>query len=67
MTLPLMPKATAVWLIDKTALTFTHADLRSEASEKSHAQGWTGALDKLVRHLEKNAAATTNFTREQLR
>ena len=23
MTLPLMPKATAVWLIDKTALTFT--------------------------------------------
>ena len=23
MALPLMPKATAVWLIDKTALTFT--------------------------------------------
>ncbi|HTW28352.1 MAG TPA: DUF1013 domain-containing protein, partial [Acetobacteraceae bacterium] len=23
MTLPLMPKATAVWLIEKTALTFT--------------------------------------------
>ncbi len=23
MTMPLMPKATAVWLIDKTALTFT--------------------------------------------
>ena len=49
---------------DGTALTFTHADLRSEASEKSHAQGWTGALDKLVRHLE-SATATTNM--EQLR
>jgi uncharacterized protein YndB with AHSA1/START domain len=44
---------------DGTELTFTHADLWSEASEKSHAGGWTGALDKLVRHLE-NAAATTN-------
>ena len=40
-----------------TELTFTHADLGSEASEKSHARGWTGALDKLVRHLESAAAA----------
>ena len=51
---------------DGTDLTFTHADLSSEASEKSHARGWTGALDKLVRHL-KNAGATTSLTREQLR
>jgi uncharacterized protein YndB with AHSA1/START domain len=36
-----------------TELTLTHADLQSEASEKSHAWGWGGALDKLVRHLEK--------------
>ena len=38
---------------DGTELTFTHADLGSEASAKSHAQGWTGALQKLVRQLEK--------------
>ena len=53
-------------IADGTELTFTHADLSSEASEKSHAQGWTGAFDKLVRHLE-NAAANTNLTRERLR
>jgi len=35
-----------------TDLTFTHADLASEASERSHACGWTGAFDKLVRQLE---------------
>jgi uncharacterized protein YndB with AHSA1/START domain len=45
---------------DGTELTFTHADLGSEVSTKSHAQGWTGALDKLVRYLE-NRAATTNL------
>jgi uncharacterized protein YndB with AHSA1/START domain len=48
---------------DGTELTFTHAALSSEASEKSHAQGWAGALDKLVRHLA-NAAATTDLTLE---
>jgi uncharacterized protein YndB with AHSA1/START domain len=37
---------------DGTELTFTHADLATEASEKSHAWGWGGALDKLVRLLE---------------
>jgi hypothetical protein len=37
-----------------------------EASEKSHAGGWTGALNKLVRYLE-NAAATTSVTRPELR
>jgi len=36
-----------------TELTLTHADLEGEASAKSHAGGWGGALDKLVRHLEK--------------
>ena len=51
---------------DGTELTFTHAALSSEASERSHAGGWSGALDKLVRHLE-NPAATTSLTREQLR
>ena len=49
-----------------TELTFTHADLGSEASTKSHAGGWTGALDKLVRHLE-NPAATTALTSEMRR
>jgi len=51
---------------DGTELTFTHAGLWSEASQKSHARGWTGALDKLVRHLE-SAATTTAHTREPLR
>jgi len=32
-----------------TELTFTHTDLRNEASKASHARGWTGALDKLVK------------------
>jgi uncharacterized protein YndB with AHSA1/START domain len=46
-----------------TELTFTHADLGSEASAKGHAEGWTGALDKLVRRFE-NAGATTELGRE---
>lgn len=33
-----------------TELTFTHAELRNEASRASHEQGWGGSLDKLVRH-----------------
>jgi uncharacterized protein YndB with AHSA1/START domain len=41
-------------IADGTELTFTHAGLSSEASEKSHAWGWAGALDKLVRLLEKH-------------
>jgi uncharacterized protein YndB with AHSA1/START domain len=48
---------------DGTDLTFTHTALWSEASEKSHTWGWTGALDKLVRYLE-NVAATTDRDRE---
>ena len=35
-----------------TDLTLTHADLTSETSERSHAGGWGGALDKLVRFME---------------
>jgi hypothetical protein len=48
---------------DETELTFTHTILWNEASEKSHTWGWTGALDKLVRHLE-SAAATADLTSE---
>ncbi len=32
-------------------LTFTHAQLRNEASLASHERGWTGSLAKLVRNL----------------
>jgi uncharacterized protein YndB with AHSA1/START domain len=53
-------------LADGTRLTFTHADLASEASEKSHAWGWSGALKKLVRLVEA-AATTTGPTGERLR
>jgi uncharacterized protein YndB with AHSA1/START domain len=48
---------------DGTELTFTHAALWNEASEKSHTGGWTGALHKLVRHVE-NAATTADLTSE---
>jgi uncharacterized protein YndB with AHSA1/START domain len=34
-----------------TELTLTHSGLHSEATRSSHEQGWTGALDKLERHL----------------
>jgi hypothetical protein len=33
-----------------TELTFTHSHLQTEASRDSHAWGWNGSLDKLVRH-----------------
>lgn len=33
-----------------TELTFTHARLQNEVSRTSHADGWGGSLDKLVRH-----------------
>ena len=46
---------------DGTEVTFTQKGLSSEASEKSHAWGWTGAFDKLVRRL---AAASTDLTSE---
>jgi uncharacterized protein YndB with AHSA1/START domain len=34
-----------------TELTFTHADLSTIASQKSHEWGWTGSLAKLARRL----------------
>jgi uncharacterized protein YndB with AHSA1/START domain len=37
---------------DGTELTFKHSGLWTEASEKSHTWGWTGSLDKLVRHVD---------------
>lgn len=33
-----------------TELTFTHSGLRDDAIRDSHENGWSGALDKLVRH-----------------
>jgi uncharacterized protein YndB with AHSA1/START domain len=50
-------------IADGTMLTFTHTALWNEASETSHTRGWTGALDKLARHLE-NGAATTDLASE---
>jgi uncharacterized protein YndB with AHSA1/START domain len=41
---------------DGTELTFTHAGLWDDTSDKSHERGWTGAFDKLVRHVENGAA-----------
>jgi uncharacterized protein YndB with AHSA1/START domain len=38
-----------------TELTFTHARLASEASRESHEGGWSGALDKLERHVLRTA------------
>ncbi len=35
-----------------TDLTLTHSDLTNETSKTSHAGGWGGALDKLVRFME---------------
>ena len=37
-----------------TDVTFTHARLQTEASRASHAEGWSGAFDKLARHLSNN-------------
>ena len=43
-------------------LTFTHAQLKNEASVSSHRYGWTGAFDKLVRLLgELPARANPNI------
>jgi uncharacterized protein YndB with AHSA1/START domain len=40
-----------------TELTLTHSALASAQTRRSHEQGWSGALDKLVRHVQ--AMATT--------
>ena len=36
-----------------TELTLTHSALFSEETRRSHEQGWSGALDKLVRHFQE--------------
>ena len=33
-----------------TEMTFTHSRLHDEETRRSHEEGWSGALDKLVRH-----------------
>jgi uncharacterized protein YndB with AHSA1/START domain len=35
-----------------TELTLTHSALFNEETRRSHEEGWSGALDKLVRHFE---------------
>jgi uncharacterized protein YndB with AHSA1/START domain len=40
-----------------TELTFTHAQLHDEDSRRSHEEGWTGSLDKLVALFESGSAA----------
>jgi uncharacterized protein YndB with AHSA1/START domain len=45
-------------LADGTELTLTHSRLHDEDSRRSHTQGWSGALDKLVRHFESGAIAS---------
>jgi uncharacterized protein YndB with AHSA1/START domain len=42
-----------------TELTFTHARLKNEKSRASHEEGWNGALDKLVRHFERQRQGET--------
>jgi uncharacterized protein YndB with AHSA1/START domain len=39
-------------IAEGTELTLTHSRLHDEDTRRSHEQGWTGALDKLVRHVE---------------
>jgi uncharacterized protein YndB with AHSA1/START domain len=39
-------------IAEGTELTLTHSRLHDEETRRSHEQGWTGALDKLVRHVE---------------
>ena len=36
-----------------TELTFTHELLATEETRASHEEGWTGALEKLVKHFEQ--------------
>jgi len=43
-------------IAEGTELTFTHSLLANEETRRSHEEGWTGALDKLVRHFVKDSA-----------
>jgi uncharacterized protein YndB with AHSA1/START domain len=40
-----------------TEIRFTHARLKTQASQVSHEQGWGGALDKLVRRFSSERIA----------
>jgi uncharacterized protein YndB with AHSA1/START domain len=44
-------------IADGTEITFTHARLRTEESRASHEWGWSGGLDKLVRHFSTERIA----------
>jgi uncharacterized protein YndB with AHSA1/START domain len=46
-----------------TEITFTHAQLRTEASRSSHERGWSGSLDKLERRYSAEHGAQANFQR----
>jgi uncharacterized protein YndB with AHSA1/START domain len=37
-------------ITEGTELTFTHSRLHDEETRRLHEEGWSGALDKLVRH-----------------
>lgn len=37
-------------IAEGTELTLTHSRLQDEETRRSHEEGWSGALDKLVRH-----------------
>jgi uncharacterized protein YndB with AHSA1/START domain len=43
-----------------TELTLTHAQLQTDAAAESHTEGWGGALDKLERHLIRQAKGGAN-------
>jgi uncharacterized protein YndB with AHSA1/START domain len=42
-------------IAEGTELTLTHSRLHDEETARSHEEGWTGALDKLVRHFLRSA------------
>jgi uncharacterized protein YndB with AHSA1/START domain len=44
---------------DGTELTLTHSALFSEETRRSHEEGWSGALDKLVRYFQAEEGAST--------
>ena len=46
-------------LDDGTELTFTHAQLKDDATRDSHRQGWNGSLDKLEADLTRRERETT--------
>jgi len=45
-----------------TELTFTHSALAGEETRRSHEQGWSGSLNKLVRHFQTITAESRSTT-----